>query len=186
LEIPLKKYNIIYADPPWNYEDKLNHHGGGAGSHYDEMSLKEICDLPIKNLIADDCTLFIWGTWPQLREVNTVISCWGFNYKTIGFVWLKEYSNGKMVNGMGNWTRGNTEFCLIGTSGKPKRINNNISQILKTIPKQHSQKPDIIREKIVQLMGDLPRIELFARTKIHGWDVWGNDKKLLLEPLEKY
>jgi N6-adenosine-specific RNA methylase IME4 len=92
----------------------------------------------------------------------------------------------KDVLGMGNYTRGNTEFCLMGVKGKPKRIDNNVSQLIKSTIRQHSKKPDIVRDKITQLCGDLPRIELFARTKVHGWDVWGNDEKLEATPLESF
>ena len=114
------------------------------------------------------------------------MDAWGFTYKTSAFVWLKTYKTGKDVFGMGNYTRGNTEYCLLGVKGKPKRISKFVSQLIKTTIKKHSQKPDIVRSKIIQLCGDLPRIELFARTKVHGWDVIGNDEKLQNEPLEAY
>lgn len=181
---PNKKYKIIYADPPWEYGDKLRHHGGSADSHYDTMTIEDIYNLPVSDIADENCFLFLWGTWPLLPESLEVIKSWGFDYKTIGFVWLKEYPNGKEVFGMGNYTRGNTEFCLMATKGKPKRIDNNVSQLIRTTIKEHSKKPNLVRNKIVQLCGDLPRIELFARTKIHGWDTWGNDEKLNLQPLE--
>lgn len=181
-----KKYKIIYADPPWSYDDKLNHHGGSASSHYSEMSVEEICDLPVKQISDKDCVLFMWGTWPKLQEALQVIEAWGFDYKTIGFVWVKKYKSGKSFFGMGRWTRGNTEFCLIGVKGKPKRHDNAISQIIDSIAKQHSKKPNEVRTKILTLCGDLPRIELFARTKISGWDVFGNDEKLQNTPLEEF
>lgn len=186
LELPNKKYKIIYADPPWQYDDKSLSHGGGAECHFDTMSVEDICHLPIEQLADEDSILFIWGTWTHINEVQRVIRYWGFDYKTVGFVWIKKYSNGKNYFGMGRWTRANTEYCLIATRGKPKRLNDSISQIIESIPKAHSKKPDLIRKKIVQLVGDLPRIELFARTKIHGWDTWGNDEKLTHEPLESF
>lgn len=182
-----KKYQIIYADPPWEYGDKLNHlNNGSAESHYDVMDIDDICNLPVSDISDKNCILFLWGTWPLLPESIKVLESWGFKYKTIGFVWIKQYSTGKDVLGMGNYTRGNTEFCLIGIKGKMKRIDNNVSQLIKSTISKHSQKPDIVRSKIIQLMGDLPRIELFARTKIHGWDTWGNDEKLKLQPLESF
>jgi len=186
IPFPNKKYKIIYADPPWEYEDKLNHHGGSAQSHYDVMKFEDICDLPINEITDENCFLFLWGTWPLLLESIQLINSWGFEYKTIGFVWIKSYHTGKDVFGMGNYTRGNTEFCLIGIKGKPKRLANNVSQLIKTTIRHHSKKPDLVRDKIIHLCGDLPRIELFARTKIHGWDVWGNDSKLQNEPLEVF
>ena len=186
IQFPDKKYKIIYADPAWSYDDKLQHHGGSANSHYDTMSVEDICNLPVQQISDEDSFLFLWGTWALLPESLRVIESWGFEYKTIGFVWIKTYQNGKDVFGMGNYTRGNTEFCLMGVKGKPKRIDNNVSQLIKTTIQQHSKKPDIVRQKIIQLCGDLPRIELFARTKIHGWDVWGNDEKLQNIPLEEW
>jgi len=181
---PNKKYQIIYADPPWEYGDKLQHHGGSAESHYNTMNLDDICSLPINSITDENCVLIMWATWPLLPEALRVVSSWGFTYKTCGFVWVKTYSNGKKVLGMGNDTRGNTEFCVLAKKGKPKRIDASISQYIESQLKDHSKKPDEVRKRIVRLYGDLPRIELFARTKIHGWDVWGNDEKLDLQPLE--
>ena len=186
MNFPDKKYKIIYADPPWSYGDKMKHCGGGADSHYSTMDIQEISNLPVNTIADDNCFLFLWGTWALLPESLKVIESWGFEYKTSGFVWLKQYNNGKDVFGMGSYTRGNTEFCLMGVKGKPKRINNTISQLVKTQIKSHSQKPNTVRDKIIELVGDLPRIELFARTKIHGWDVWGNDEKLENTPLESW
>ena len=148
------------------------------------MSIKDICNLPISALADKDCILFLWTTYPMLQEAIQVINAWGFKYKTIGFQWVKL---NKSVNnvlflqernlffGLGNWTRGNTEPCLIATKGKPHRIKNNISQIILEPIGRHSQKPDIVKDKIIDLVGDLPRIELFARQKTEGWDVWGNE-----------
>ena len=186
-----KLYQIIYADPPWQYGDKLQHHGGSADSHYDTMPIEDICNLqvngkPVKDITDENCFLFLWGTWAFLSEALRVIDAWGFKYKTSGFVWVKTYQSGKDVFGMGNYTRGNTEYVLLAIKGKPKRKSKFVSQIIKTTIKEHSKKPDIVRSKIVQLCGDLPRLEIFARTKIHGWDTFGNDEKLELEPLEKW
>ena len=180
------KYEIVYADPPWSYGDKLKHHGGSADSHYDTMDIDDICNLEVSKITTDNSFLFLWGTWPLLPEVLRVMDSWGFTYKTNAFVWLKTYTTGKDVFGMGNYTRGNTEYCLLGVKGKPKRKSNMVSQLIKTVVRKHSQKPDIVRSKIVQLCGDLPRIELFARTKAHGWITWGNDEKLQNDPLEQF
>lgn len=170
----MKKYNIIYADPPWKYQDR--NCNGSAEKHYPTMTINDLCTLPIKEITSDNCVLFIWVTYPMLEEAQKLIKAWGFKYKTIGFQWIKTYKkSGKFFFGLGRWTRGNTEPCLIATKGKPKRINNSISQLIISPVEEHSKKPDIVREKIVQLMGDLPRIELFARKKIPGWDVWGNE-----------
>ncbi len=181
-----KKYKIIYADPPWQYNDKLVSMGGSAESHYKVMTIDDICNLDVNSIAHEDCILFCWGTWPLTPEIFRVIESWGFEFKTCGFIWIKEHMSGTSKMGMGHWTRGNSEYCLIGVKGKPKRIAADVSQIVKSEIKEHSQKPDIIRKNIVKLCGDLPRIELFARTLISGWDVFGNDEKLKSEPLENW
>ena len=186
MKLPDNKYQIIYADPAWQFDDKLQHHGGSADSHYDTMSIDDICSIPVQDIADKNCFLFLWGTWALLTEAKRVVEEWGFTYKTGGFVWTKTYRNGRDVLGMGNYTRGNTEYCLLGIKGKPKRVSKNVPQLVRTVVKKHSAKPDLVRKRIVQLCGDLPRIELFARTKVHGWDTVGNDDKLNLEPLEKF
>lgn len=113
---------------------------------------------------------------PKLNECFDVIKAWGFEYKTVAFTWVKR--NKKSPSwfwGMGRWTRANGELCLMATKGKPKRISASVSQIIDTPIEAHSKKPDIVRTKIVELLGDLPRLELFAREKKEGWDVWGNE-----------
>lgn len=199
MKLPDKKYRIIYIDPPWEYGDKLHHHGGSADSHYDTMSIENLCKLPIGDLADEDCIMFCWGTWAQLMELPKVFSAWGFEYKTCGFIWTKLYENGKKVLGQGNYTRGNTEYCLIARKGKFERKSARVSQLLETIEKgewtpenialklrEHSEKPDIFRKRIVQLCGDLDRVEVFARIRVDGWDVWGNDQKLQNTPLEEW
>ena len=186
MNLPDKKYQIILADPAWQYDDKLKHHGGSADSHYNTLTIDQICSINIQKITDENCFLFLWGTWALLTQVLKVMGAWGFNYKTSAFVWLKTYKTGRDVFGMGNYTRGNTEYCLLGVNGKPKRQSKFVSQLIKTTIREHSKKPDIVRDKILQLCGDLPRIELFARTKVHGWDVWGNDPKLESKPLEAF
>lgn len=117
----------------------------------------------------------MWVTMPNLIEGLEVIKSWGFTYKTCGFNWVKTYKSGKPVIGLGYWTRANAELCLIATKGKIRRISKNVSQIIMETPREHSRKPDIVRDKIVELVGDLPRIELFARQYADGWDCWGNE-----------
>lgn len=169
-----KKYNIIYADPPWSYKDKKCN--GNCESHYETMNIKDICNLPIKNIADKDCVLFLWVTYPMLNEGLKLIEEWGFKYKTIGFQWIKQNKSGKgFFFGLGRWTRGNSECCLIAVKGKPKRISNSVSQLVFSPLQEHSKKPDIVREKILELIGDKPRIELFARQSVEGWDCWGNE-----------
>lgn len=174
-----KKYNIIYADPPWQYKVwSKKGNGRSAESHYKTLGIKDIVNMKdfIKDISADDCVLFIWITYPCLKEAIQVIEEWGFTYKTCGFAWVKR---NKKANswfwGMGYWTRANSELCLIATKGKIKRISRKVHQIIDTPIEEHSKKPAIVRDRIVELMGDLPKIELFAREKADGWDVWGNE-----------
>jgi N6-adenosine-specific RNA methylase IME4 len=186
MKYPDKKYQIIYADPPWDYADKGCQ--GTMANHYKGMKIRDICRLPIKDIADNNCVLFLWATYPMLREALQVIDAWGFTYKSIAFQWIKlNKKNGKPFYGLGRWTRGNTEPCLIATKGKPKRISASVFQLIESPRQKHSQKPDEAREKIIQLVGDLPRIELFARQKTEGWDAWGNevDKFNKPEPLFK-
>jgi len=190
------KYDIVYADPPWTYKDKSKSHGGGAESHYPCMKIEDICNLEIDSIPISDISnvnsvLLMWTTFPQLEEALKVIKAWGFNYKTLGFVWIKvndkhywedkdiatEVINGRYIYmGMGRYTRSNAEICLLGTKGKSiPRTDAGIKNVVLHKKLSHSEKPDIFRDKIFQLFGDVPRIELFARKKVKGWTVWGNE-----------
>ena len=171
-----KKYNIIYADPPWRYDQK--NLSGAAEKHYETLDINDICSLNIEELADKDSVLFIWATFPQLKEAFKVIKAWGFKYKTVAFVWIKQNKSGKgWFFGLGFWTRGNAEICLLATKGKPKRLSKRIHQLIISPVMEHSRKPAEVREKIVELVGELPRLELFAREKTDGWDVWGNEVK---------
>lgn len=118
----------------------------------------------------------MWATFPQLKEALQLIEAWGFNFKTVAFVWLKQNKKSPTwFYGLGYWTRGNAEVCLLATRGKPKRQSPSVHQLIVSPIEEHSKKPDIAREKIIELVGDLPRIELFARQKATGWDIWGNE-----------
>ena len=167
------KYNIIYADPPWQYWE-----GGdkNQSQHYSTMTMDDIKQLPIQDLTADNCILFLWTTRPIILEMKELLDAWGFKYSTIGFVWVKSKKDGTgFAFGNGNWTRANAEYCIIATKGSVPRQDASISEIIYEPKGKHSQKPSIVRDKIVQLVGDIPRIELFARQKTEGWDVWGNE-----------
>jgi N6-adenosine-specific RNA methylase IME4 len=169
-----KKYQIIYADPPWKYADKRCQ--GACEAHYETMKLEEIKALPVKELADKDCILFLWTTYPMLKEALELIEAWGFTYKSIGFQWIKKNKSGNgWFFGLGRWTRGNTEPCLIATKGKPKRVGNKVSQLIMEPLTRHSAKPSIVRDKIIELMGVniKNRIELFARDAVEGWDRWG-------------
>jgi site-specific DNA-methyltransferase (adenine-specific) len=175
IPFPNKKYSVIYADPPWSYSDKGCN--GAAEFQYHSMKLPDICNMPVKDITADDCVLFLWATYPMMREALKVIEAWGFTYKSIAFQWLKLNRSGfGFFYGLGRWTRGNTEPCLLAVKGKPSRVSNSVSQLIFSPVRNHSQKPDETRDRIIQLMGgDHPRIELFARDTAAGWDSWGDE-----------
>lgn len=170
----MRKYSVIYADPPWQYHNKPQ--GKGPEDHYQTMPIEDICALPVKELADKDCALFMWVTLPFLRDCFKVIDTWGFKYKTVAFVWIKQNRvNDGIFWGMGMWTRSNAEICILAVKGNPKRTAANIHQVIISHVQEHSRKPNEARLRIEALMGDVPRIELFARENPPGWDVWGNE-----------
>ena len=172
-----KKYKIIYADPPWQYRVySKKGQGRSAENHYHTMNIKDIMALPVDKIADKDCILFLWITFPCLKEGIEVMERWGFKYKTCGFNWVKRNKKkNTYFMGLGFWTRSNSEVCLIGTKGQPKRVSKSVPQICDARIMEHSRKPAEIRERIVELCGELPRIELFARDKAKGWDSLGDE-----------
>lgn len=131
--------------------------------------------MPVADICADDCVLFLWTTFPQLSVALRVIDAWNFRYKTVAFVWLKTNRvSGGWFTGLGFWSRGNAEICLLATRGRPKRKSASVHQFIIAPVREHSRKPDITRDKIVELLGDVPRVELFARERAGGWDSIGD------------
>ena len=170
----MKKYTVLYADPPWRYRNKPN--GRSPESHYPTMKTEDICALPVQALAAEDCALFLWVTMPMIFEAQKVLAAWGFRYKTVAFVWVKQNRKGSGVFwGMGYWTRANAELCLLATRGHPQRRAKNIHQVIISPVEEHSKKPEEARRRIEALLGEVPRLELFARRPSPGWDVWGNE-----------
>ncbi len=173
----MSAYSIIYADPPWQYNDTCDAGERGAAHKYSLMSLDEIKAMRtyIDTLAAPECLLAMWWVPPMPAEALEVVSAWGFTLKTMkGFTWRKLTINLQEHFGMGHWTRGNTEDCLFAVRGKPKRVSASVRQLISARVREHSQKPDEGRDRLVQLMGDVPRIELFARERRPGWEAWGN------------
>lgn len=177
MDFPNKKYQIIYADPPWSYNDKMSGHSFSLDHEYETQSKQWISKLPVRDITEKDCCLFLWVTSPLLDEGIQVLQDWGFKYKTIAFVWSKYSKNGKEISNLGRWTMGNVELCILGVKGNPNkwRQDNSIKQLVKAERTKHSKKPDEVRKRIVQLLGDRPRIELFARERVDGWECWGNE-----------
>ena len=150
-----------------------------------EVSYLEIKNLPVHKITDEKCILFLWTTSPMLQQSFEVIKAWGFIYKLVGFVWIKLNPTGKIIynnkniilekgiySGMGHWVNTNAEFCLIATKDKfPSRIKKNVKQIVLAPRGKHSVKPAEVRDRIISLVGDISRIELFARQKTEGWDI---------------
>lgn len=174
----MTKYSIIYADPPWQFKT-YSEKGSiqkSADCHYSCMNIEDIKTLPVGEIAAEDAVLFLWVTFPLLKEGLETMKQWGFTYKICGFNWVKRNKKADTwFMGLGYWTRSNSELCLLGTKGHPKRISKSISQICDSRIMRHSKKPDEIRNRIVDLCGDLPRVELFAREKTDGWVCLGNE-----------
>jgi len=173
-----KKYSIIYADPAWKirYFKETKEGKLSRKLPYKTMTDKEIKKLPIKNIATKNAILFLWAVDSKIPLISEIMREWGFKYKTIGFVWVKKAKNTNGTNAtFGSYTRKSCEFCYIGTKGKYLIKNKNIEQLVVEPKRKHSQKPDIIRNRIVAMVGDLPRIELFARQRYEGWDAWGNE-----------
>lgn len=172
----MKKYNIIYADPPWKYQNGSVPQGG-VDAQYPTMTLNDIKALPVQQIADETSVLFLWATFPQLPEALEVIKAWGFQYKTLGFSWLKLNKDGSPFFGIGYYAKSNQEVCLLGVKGKAHSLvkSNSVSSFVSTLRTRHSEKPQVFRDKIVELFGDIPRVELFARQKTEGWDVWGNE-----------
>ena len=148
----MKRYQIIYADPPWRYEQKSMQ--GAAEKHYPTMSIADLCVLPVANIAAEDSTLFLWATFPNLDVALETIRRWGFQYKTAAFVWVKR--NRKSPGwfwGLGNWTRANPEVCLLATKGKPIRASRSVHSIIDAPIGRHSEKPAETRDRIAALAG---------------------------------
>ncbi len=168
----MKKYQIIYADPPWEWKTySAKGRIKTSDKHYPLISLDKLSTLLVDSICDKHCILFMWTQDAHLKNAIKLGEDWGFTYKTIAFVWDKQNF------GMGYWTRKGVEICLLFTKGHPKRSawGGGVRQFISEKATEHSKKPDVIRERIVELMGDLPRIELFARQKTEGWDVWGNE-----------
>ena len=185
-------FKIVYADPPWSYDQKVRKTLDEA--QYVTMSTAEVTALPVERIVADDCALFLWATWPNLPAAFDVISAWGFTYKTLAFVWVKRSSkSGVIFTGCGSWTRANSEPCLLAVRGKPKRVRRDVHSVVE-VPLEdaadalevtldapvgrHSAKPPIVRDQIIDLLGDLPALEMFARDRDPRFSAWGDDLAL--------
>ncbi len=213
-QTPDKAYNIVYADPPWSYNQTVKNgvlRRKDGSLLYPSMSVRDLCALGphIERISRDDSALFMWATMPLLAEALQVIKAWGFTYKTCFVTWVKTTKQGdRPAFGVGYYTRSNAELCLLATKGKiasyKKPLENEVRQnasamssivheeapcrpnflmlledsstpIVMTPRRQHSRKPHVVRTMIERLLGNIPRVELFAREKSDGWSIMGND-----------
>lgn len=201
--LPEEQYQVILADPPWQYQNWTDKKNGAAISWYETLTVEEICELPVQTLASANCSLLLWGTFPKLKEALQVMEAWGFEYKTVAFDWTKTYRepmvlpryefpeelvprfggmksaivipcNGKEYCGLGFYTRGGNEICLLGTRGSPKRKSANVRGQIFARRRKHSQKPDVQYLRIEELF-EGPYLELFARETHSGWDAWGTE-----------
>jgi N6-adenosine-specific RNA methylase IME4 len=190
--LPQHHFGAILADPPWRFRTwdqrvaipRVRSDGTNisAATHYSTMAIEDIAALSVSDLATNDCSLFLWVTWPNLLEALQVIDAWGFTFKTCAFCWTKAHA-GQVemfqdditgLLGMGYWTRANSEPCLLATRGNPKRLNADVRQAIIEPRREHSRKPDCVHGRIERLVAG-PYLELFARTRRPGWHVWGNE-----------
>lgn len=177
------KYDIVYADPPWMYHSDPNKMAA-AGKHYSLMADAQIEAMPVKSLLRDPNrgAFFIWATCPRLDQAVRTIAAWGLHYRGVAFNWIKTRRDGRVMGAAGvppTGTKPTSELCLLATTcprGRPfPLLDAAVPQVLLAPRGRHSEKPAEVRERIVRLYGDRPRIELFARASAPGWDAWGNE-----------
>jgi N6-adenosine-specific RNA methylase IME4 len=193
-DLPEKHFQAIAADPPWTFKTRSKKgEGRTPQSHYDTMTADEIARLPVEALAAKDCFLFLWSTWPHLRQALHIMDSWGFTYSGSGFVWVKQRRNypseqlafhsrvdDDLHLGCGYTTRKNTEFVLLGRKGYPKRKSAAVREVIVSPVRLHSQKPDEFFSR-VETFCDGPYLELFSRTDRPNWTTWGNQAGSLNE-----
>lgn len=183
--LPRGHFRVGYVDPPWRFH-AWSHRGEGKGAsqHYQTQALDKICALPVPELMASDAAIFLWVTQPMIPEALEVLRVWDFKYRTVAFIWIKmppTWSEGlfplriKPRLGLGYHTRSGAEQCWLAIRGKGyKRQSQRVEQVLHAPIREHSRKPDEFRTRIEQLVGDIPRIELFARQQAPDWVAWGD------------
>lgn len=209
---PDKKYSVILADPPWKFANWTSKKNGASSSWYDCLSIDQLRMLPVKGICDDNCALLLWVTGPKLAEgVHLpVMWAWGFRPVTMLFTWNKTSKNGNPYCGLGFYSRSgsehcmlgvrgsvdeelswwqdadSTDYCMLGLKGKLKRESASVRQVITAPRRVHSQKPDEQYERIEQLFGDVPRIELFARGVTRpGWDTWGFEAGKSMEDIKR-
>lgn len=186
-DLPAGPFGCILADPPWafrTFSGKRATPHRTANDHYVTTDTVVLAEIPVATVAAKDCALFMWIVDSHLAEAIELGRAWGFEFKTIAFIWLKETENGRQLDifkgesdpriSMGYWTRKQAEICLLFTRGKPKRLGKGVRQVIRDRRREHSRKPDETHDRIQQLVGG-PYLEMFAREPRDGWATWGNE-----------
>lgn len=194
-------YKVILADPPWAFKTfSAKGLGKSADMHYSTMGFDEIKALPVQDLAAKDCALFLWITDPMLFHGHDLMKAWGFKFKTVGFYWVKQNKDGTPFTGTGLWTRANpeqvltniqvsvddTNQCHLASKGHPHREGKGVQRLIVSPRREHSRKPDEIYDRIKTLMGDVTCLEMFSRQKRDGWTVWGDQVNHFPEARKQY
>lgn len=198
MDLPAGQFECILADPPWAFRtfsgENMTPHRC-AEDHYPTMTLDEMAELPVGQVAAKDCALFMWVVGSHLAESIELAAAWGFTFKTDAFYWLKERLWGagqldwitgdvpELRQGFGYWTRKQVEPCWLFTRGKPRRLNKGVRQVIVAPRREHSRKPDEQYARIEALVGG-PYLELFARQRRPGWTAWGNQTDKFEAPVE--
>ena len=175
--LPTRRYEVIYADPPWDYKGQLQHAGpgsgdsGGAVRHFSTVTTRELACLPVAEIAADDSLLFLWATSPHLDQAIALGKAWGFAWATVAFVWDKQRVN------PGHYTLSQCELCLVFKRGRipAPRGARNVRQLVSAPRGRHSEKPAEVRARIEAMFPQQSKIELFARSRAPGWDSWGEE-----------
>lgn len=196
--LPAGPFTVVLADPPWafkSYSGKTGTPHRSANDHYVTTETGLLADIPVIDIVAKDAALFMWVVDSHIEEAFALAKAWGFSFKTKAFTWVKLTSTGKPKIGMGYWTRKQVEICLMFTRGKPKRVSKGVREliddefdadgVIRAVRREHSRKPDEQYERIEALMGDVPRLELFARRGRAGWSAWGNEAPGLSNALSR-
>lgn len=174
-DLPSGPFQVIYADPPWDYKGQLQHAGpgsrdtGGAERHFPTVTTADLKHLPVLEIAADDCLLFLWATSPHLDQAIDLGKAWGFEWATVAFIWDKQRVN------PGYYTMSQCELCLVFKHGKipAPRGARNVRQLVSEPRGRHSAKPEEVRRRIEEMFPTQRKIELFARAPASGWTAWG-------------
>lgn len=181
--LPQGPFGCIVADPAWRFVMRSAKGLEGRPQHYARMTQAQIKALPVADVAAPDCHLFLWTTGPHMRQAFDVMDAWGFKFSTMAFTWIKLnpgeaaalfMTDSSFFMGQGYTTRKNSEWVLLGRRGKPKRHAKNVRELIIAQRREHSRKPDQFFERVERYVGDVPKLELFSRTDRPGWETWGD------------